>query len=620
MTEYLLLGGVVLGATLLNIAFMYGVFRRAMITKVMLIVMPMICVMVVMGYWIGTQGVSGLTVSVGSTVGVSSYVAVFLIINKVLFKPFAEQAQHIAEEGEYLSTHVGRIAATVENIARNGNLSRELVKEREDDVGILVDSVNTMLEALIEYTVVAESIASGDLTVRMDPKSEKDVLGNAFAEMLSSLNSAVSRLSMSSKELDMASYRLAETAKQAGGATSQVANASQEIAKGAGDQARHAQDTTRSVEQLSGVIFNISKGAEAQAAGVMKASSSISDMSVAIELLSENAAAAAEGSQKAAKAAGDGVSVTQETVDGMKEIMGTVEVVGDKVMELGQRSTEIGKIVGVIGDIAAQTNLLALNAAIEAARAGEQGRGFAVVSDEVRKLAERTASATKEIAELIGNVQNGVAAAVRAMEEGTGQVQEGYGLASEAGEALEEILKASNVVSEQIEQITTRADQVSSSTSELVRIIDSVSAVTEENSAATGDMSASAAQVSRSVDVVTGVIEENTAAAEEVSASAEEMNAEVAEIVASANMLRDMADNLQGFVSRFKLVSMVDVECEDSIRKKVSVGNSGGLGSDLEECMEPQGRRRTAVLSDKGNGRKRAGVVRKDSILRRRSA
>ncbi|MDY6833860.1 MAG: HAMP domain-containing methyl-accepting chemotaxis protein [Chloroflexota bacterium] len=615
MTEYLLLGGVVLGATLLVIAFMYGVFRWAMITKVMLIIMPMICFMIIMSYWIGTQGVSALTALIGSTLGVSSYVIVFLIINKEIFKPFTEQAKQIEEEGKYLSVHIGRIAATVEAIARDGDLSGDLAKEREDDVGILVDSVNVMLGALMEYTVMAESIASGDLTVRVDPKSERDLLGNAFAEMLNSLKSAVTRLSMSSKELDMASYRLAETAKQAGGATSQVANASQEIAKGAGDQARHAQDTTKSVEQLSGVIFNISKGAEAQADGVMKASSSISDMSVAIELLSENAAAAAEGSQKAAKAAGEGVSVTQETVDGMKEIMSTVEVVGGKVMELGQRSIEIGKIIGVIEDIAAQTNLLALNAAIEAARAGEQGRGFAVVSDEVRKLAERTASATKEIAELIGNVQNGVASAVRAMEEGTGQVQEGYRLASEAGEALEEIQKASNVVSGQIEQITTRADQVGSCTSELVRIIDSVSAVTEQNSAATGDMSASASQVSMSVNVVTGVIEENTAAAEEVSASAEEMNAEVIEIVASADMLREMADNLQSLVSRFVLESMDD----DLAGLITPASDSGDLDSSLGGCSELQDGS-VAVLSDKGNGRKRSQGRRKDSILRRRSA
>ena len=605
--EYLLLSGITLGGLLTIIGVMYGAFKWAMITKITLIVMPLVLVIVFLGYWIGTQGVTLVTIAVGCAVGVSSVVTVFQIVNRILFKPFARQSLYIEEEGNYLAGQVAEISAVMSAVANEGDLRRVLQAERDDDVGKLVNSVNTMVGSLREHAVVSETIAGGDLTVRVQPKSERDVLGNAFAKMVGGLNSTVGRVSQNAEELDVASRQLAETAKQAGNATGQVAGASQEIAKGASDQARHAQDTAKSVEQLSGIIAEIAKGAEAQASGVTKASSSIGEVSEAIDRLSSNANAAAEGSLKAAEAAGDGVSVTKETVDGMKEIMSTVEVVSDKVMELGQRSTEIGKIVGVIEEIAAQTNLLALNAAIEAARAGEQGRGFAVVSDEVRKLAERTASATKEIAELIGNVQNGVAAAVRAMEEGTGQVQEGYRLASEAGEALEEILRASNAVSEQIEQISTRAAQVSESTNELVRIIDSVSAVTEENSAATGEMSASAAHVSRSVDVVTGVIEENTAAAEEVSASAEEMNAEVEEIVASSEMLQGMADRLQGLVLRFSLESM---ERERLDRTRESMDDGGVLGPELEMCM--------ASPSGMASGGKRTGEIRKDSILRKK--
>ncbi|MDY6835389.1 MAG: methyl-accepting chemotaxis protein, partial [Chloroflexota bacterium] len=340
--EYLLLGGIVLGGILSVVGVMYGVFKWSLINKVMIIVMPMILIMVMLGYWIGTSGVTAATAAIGCTLGVSSVVTVFLITNRMLFKPFAMRALYMEEESEYLVRQVAEISAVMRDVANEGDLSRVLQAEREDDVGKLVNSVNTMVESLREHAVISETIAGGDLTVRVRPKSERDVLGNAFARMVDGLNNVIGRLAHNAEELDIASRRLAEAAKQAGNATGQVAGASQEIAKGASDQARHAQDTARSVEQLSGIIAGIAKGAEAQASGVTKASSSVGEVSEAIDRLSSNANFAAEGSLKAAEVAGDGVSVTKETVDGMKEIMGTVEVVSGKVMELGQRSTEIG--------------------------------------------------------------------------------------------------------------------------------------------------------------------------------------------------------------------------------------------------------------------------------------
>jgi len=196
---------------------------------------------------------------------------------------------------------------------------------------------------------------------------------------------------------------------------------------------------------------------------------------------------------------------------------------------------------------------LALNAAIEAARAGEQGRGFAVVSDEVRKLAERTASATKEIADLIGSVQNGVKEATLVMERGNKAVTEGYDLAVKAGQSLEEILKTANDVNTQIDQISSRTRQVNDSTTELVKVIDSVGSITEENLAATEQMTESANQVSKSVETVAGIAEENSAATEEVSASSEEMSAQAEEIVASSQTLKEMAVNLEKYVTMFKI-------------------------------------------------------------------
>jgi methyl-accepting chemotaxis protein len=160
---------------------------------------------------------------------------------------------------------------------------------------------------------------------------------------------------------------------------------------------------------------------------------------------------------------------------------------------LGKSSDQIGRIVGVINDIADQTNLLALNAAIEAARAGEQGRGFAVVADEVRKLAERTTAATKEIAQMIESVQKETKLAVGAMEEGTRQVGEGVQTTNQAGESLAEIIHMSEQVGEMITQIATAAAEQSTATEQINNSMDQIANLVKE-SAAGAQQSAQACQ------------------------------------------------------------------------------------------------------------------------------
>ncbi len=228
-------------------------------------------------------------------------------------------------------------------------------------------------------------------------------------------------------------------------------------------------------------------------------------------------------------------------------------IASKSVTDLGEQSNEIGKIVATIDDIAAQTNLLALNAAIEAARAGEQGRGFAVVADEVRKLAERSSGATKEIADLIEGIQKGVGEAVNAMEDGNKEVDDGYKLATDAGESLADILKTVQEVRAQVGKISAAAEGLNTLSTEMVKVTDGVSSVVQENTAAAEEMSASSDQVSKSIESVAGVSEENSAATQQVSASAEEMSAQVEEVVANAQSLAQMSDELKKSVSAFKM-------------------------------------------------------------------
>jgi methyl-accepting chemotaxis protein len=184
-------------------------------------------------------------------------------------------------------------------------------------------------------------------------------------------------------------------------------------------------------------------------------------MSATVIEVSENSNRAAEAARKASETARHGGKIVDETLDKMRVIAGAVTASAKKMEELGKSSDQIGRIIAVIDDIADQTNLRALNAAIEAARAGEQGRGFAVVADEVRKLAERTTTATKEIAQMIRTIQADMKSTLHAMEEGTVQVQDGVQSTVQAGDSLREIIHTAEQVGEMVTHIATAGTEQS---------------------------------------------------------------------------------------------------------------------------------------------------------------
>jgi len=434
-----------------------------------------------------------------------------------------------------------------------GDVEQEVNVTASDETGIIAKSLGSVVSYLKEMTGSAEKIAGGDLTIEVQPKSEKDALGNAFSKMIASLSRLIGQVSNNAKSLADSSGQLSNAAQQAGSATSQIASVSQQVAKGAEEQTRGITGVKDSLEQLAKAIDLVAKGSQEQSKSVEEAATIVQQVTSAAEQAAKSAQEAADGAEKAAVTAKEGSDAVEKTVQGMNGVYAAVTEVTEKIVKLGQHSDEIGKMISVIDDIAAQTNLLALNAAIEAARAGEQGRGFAVVADEVKKLAERTAKETQEIASLVSTVQKGVAESIKAAKDGAKQTEEGSKLASEAGAALSQIVESAKVVAEQIEQISAAAEEVSASANEMVKVIDNVSKAAEQNSAATEQMVANKAQLADSTNNVAGITEENSAATEEMSASAEEMSAQVQEVVASSQSMADMAKDLKNAIVTFKL-------------------------------------------------------------------
>ena len=267
-----------------------------------------------------------------------------------------------------------------------------------------------------------------------------------------------------------------DTMVQVAEATAAVASASSEISS--------------STEQMAA-------GAQEQTSQAAEVSSAVEEMTKTIVENSKNAVSTAETAKRAKAAAEVGGTVVDETVAGMRDIANVVKHSASTVQALGKSSNQIGEIIGVIDDIADQTNLLALNAAIEAARAGEQGRGFAVVADEVRKLAERTTKATKEIASMIKTIQQETKGAVDSMDEGTRKVDAGIELADKAGTSLKEIVQISQKVTDMVTQIAAASEEQSSSSEQISKNVEAISTVTSETANGTQQIARAAEDLNR---------------------------------------------------------------------------------------------------------------------------
>ncbi len=353
---------------------------------------------------------------------------------------------------------------------------------------------------LVAVTKVAQSVAEGDLNIKMPDVRNKDeigVLSRAVGEMVHSLRELIGEVLAQSESVAATSQELSAAAEEATAASEQVSDTLAQLASGATDQAISVGDISGFIEQLS----------------------------ASAQQVASNAETVNQSSGRAAQAAELGAHQAENAVQKIEQIRDASAQTAEVIAELGKQSLQIGQIVDVIKGIADQTNLLALNAAIEAARAGEQGRGFAVVAEEVRKLAEQSSLSTTQIASLIANIQRETERAVGAMEIGKVGVVAGVEAVNLAGNSFRTIVEEVNTVVEQIQQVTEAAQQMANGSNKAVKSVEGI-----------------------------GVIAEQTAAsAEEVSASSEEQAATMVSVSQSAEALAKLGESLMTAVSKFKV-------------------------------------------------------------------
>jgi methyl-accepting chemotaxis protein len=405
---------------------------------------------------------------------------------------------------------LSELMGVANQIANAGELDHSIDVQRDDEIGELARTFNNMVTYLKEMAAVSEAIAEGDLSVRVEPRSPKDVLGNAFAQMVNGLRSLV--------------RSVRDSASQVSSGSNQVAGASDESAKISLQASSAIDEVTSTMHEMSINVQNMVKNTQVQASSVSETSASIDEMVASIQRVADTARVLLDISNRSREEVHNGITTMEKATDGLNRINVAIRSSGEIIDVLGQRADDIGKIIEVIDDLAEQTNLLALNAAIEAARAGEHGLGFAVVADEVRKLAEKSAQSTKEISELIQSIQKEARKAVDNMDRSTTIVNEGLTLGQELNNALKKI---SNVVTEVYkfsQEIGAATNEQSHGSSQIAKATTRLNEITHEISSSVEEQSSGAHAVVKAMERMRELVQQTTSGSTELAASAEQMS------------------------------------------------------------------------------------------------
>jgi methyl-accepting chemotaxis protein len=449
-------------------------------------------------------------------------------------------------------------AAYVDRIAA-GDIPPVIVEEYRGDFNEIKHNLNTMIDTmnalLGETGRLIEASQAGLVSERADAEKfagQWGTLVEGINQMLEPFEQTIVHVKEVVEQVAESARQMAVAAETVSVASEEVTMGAQQVATGAQEQRHSTEEMVNNITQLQRAIEEVANGAQVQVTSVEQTAGSAQRSMEAVKRIAVAAENARDRALNAVTVAKEGARVVGDAVSGMERIRESTVSSTAKINTLGKSSMKIGEIVEAINDIAEQTNLLALNAAIEAARAGEHGKGFAVVADEVRKLAERSAGQTREIATLIHGIREGIAEAVSAMHDSAKQVEEAAVMANKAGSSLSDIVSAVDTAVQDVQTVSEICQTVEENSQDVLASVEHVSSIIEETNAATEEMAASGSLISNAVEQVAAVIVQSTEVAENLSAAAEEQNASVEELTASSRELADMATRTQELLDHFK--------------------------------------------------------------------
>ncbi|WP_027183403.1 HAMP domain-containing methyl-accepting chemotaxis protein [Desulfovibrio inopinatus] len=368
----------------------------------------------------------------------------------------------------------------------------------------------TITRPLFTTVVFAETIAQGNLDNELELKQRDEFgrLADSLRDMVANLKERIVEANMKSEEAATAAEEAKSAMVQAEAAQSEAMAKTESMFEAARRLQSVVEITTSASEELSAQIEQSSRGAEQQAQRAAETATAMEEMNATVLEVAKNASTAAGTSDEARENAEKGAGIVAKVVQGIGTAQRQALALKGDMSKLGKQAEDIGQIMSVISDIADQTNLLALNAAIEAARAGEAGRGFAVVADEVRKLAEKTMTATKEVGDSIRGIQDGTRRNMSNVDQAVQSIDEATVLANSSGEALESIVHLVEQTSDQVRAIAAASEEQSSASEEINRSIEEVNVISNETAEAMAQASEAIMEVARQNQELKTLIEE----------------------------------------------------------------------------------------------------------------
>ncbi|NMD69188.1 chemotaxis protein [Bacillus sp. DNRA2] len=405
----------------------------------------------------------------------------------------------------YFTTRL--ISRTVKRFAQNVDKTNKAVAEIKKSIDITSESASQL--------DVSMNNANHSVTELVESIQQVAVSTNVTASGVDEISAAIEQMSASISLVAGSASTLGTSAEETSSAIQQMMASVEQVADNAGKASSGVEQISAAIEEMSQSIKMVSENARGLTDTAEQASDAITLMIQSIKQVDERAQTVNKLSNTVMHDAHEGTLSLNETLNGMKEISHVIDHASDVMQNLGKSSEEIGSIIAVIDEIADQTNLLALNAAIEAARAGEHGKGFSVVAEEVRKLAERSAQATKEISILIKGIQAETSVAVTSINEGAEKVMIGNKLADKTKQAIAKISEGITHVTEEMDQIA-RATEEQQTNSELItKAVKNVLNQTEAMTHSTKEQSITAEEIVKGIITTKNMVQQISVATNE---------------------------------------------------------------------------------------------------------